>query len=156
MSYSKREAVEQRRRNWRIILGTIIVITIPFYCVGVFLWGTAPQRNLTPTPAATLTQPPLATQGPIIVTATSQGIPTITPLALTVFPTVPGGDFPTFVFPTTIPTVIIPTRVLSPTPTLFVPTNPPPPTSPPQPTQAPPPTQSPVTQTPIPFDTLPP
>lgn len=155
MSYSKREAVEQRRRNWRIILGTIIVITIPFYCVGVFLWGTAPQRNATPTPTVTILAPPV-TQGPIIVTATSQGVPTITPLALTVFPTIPTSIFPTFVFPTAIPTVILSTRVLSPTPTVAIPTQPPPPTSPPQPTQAPPPTQSPITQTPIPFDTLPP
>ena len=44
------EAIERRRRNWRIGLITIIVITIPFYCVGIFLWGTAPQQH-TPTPA---------------------------------------------------------------------------------------------------------
>jgi hypothetical protein len=149
VSYSKREAVEQRRRNWRIILGTIIIITIPFYCAGIFLWGTAPQRT-TPTPQPS--QPPAAvgTATPIIVTATLQGEASITPLPITGFPTI--DQFPTFVIPT-VPTVELATRFLSATPTFTQPTQAPVPTQAPQPTQPPPPTQPPITDTPLPFDT---
>jgi hypothetical protein len=138
--------MEQRRRNLRIILGTIIIITLPFYCAGLVLWGTAPQR-VTTTPPGTQAQG-VATDTPGVLTATVQGEASVTPLGITVVPTF--EPFPTFSIPTPIPTVIIPTRFLSPTPTFFQPTNPPPPTSPPQPTQPP------ITNTPLPFDTLPP
>lgn len=148
-SYSRREAFENRRRNWRIILGTIIVITIPFYCAGIFLWGTAPQRG-TPTPQVTQ-QPVFGTATPIIVTATIQGAVSITPLPITLFPT--QQPFPTFVIPTPIPSVSFPTRFLSPTPTFNQPTQAPPPTQAPQPTNPPPPTPQPITDTPLPFDT---
>ncbi|MBL8157023.1 MAG: hypothetical protein JNM70_22810, partial [Anaerolineae bacterium] len=50
VNVSRREAIEQRRRNWRIALVIVIVITIPFYCAGILLWGTAPVRGVaTPT-----------------------------------------------------------------------------------------------------------
>lgn len=143
MSYSRRLAAEQRRRNWRLILITIIIVTIPFYCAGVFLWGTAAPR-VTPTPiipTTAATQIP-STAGP---SPTPNGFePSITPLALTIQPT---GFFPTDIVPPTLfPTLMIPTRYLSPTP-------PPPPTAtnPPPPTDVPPP---PVTDTPIPFESF--
>ncbi|MCA0456568.1 MAG: hypothetical protein LCI00_21525 [Chloroflexi bacterium] len=141
-------AAETRRKNWRIALGTIIAITIPFYCAGLFLWGTAPQRTPTPTPT---------TPGPQVVTATLPDptatplggfFPSVTPLGITPqFPTQDSG-FPTQV----MPTLMVPTRFLSPTPQIIIPTNPPPPTNPPVPTNPPPPTQPAITNTPLPFD----
>jgi hypothetical protein len=142
-------AVEARRHNWRVALGTIIAITIPFYCAGLFLWGTAPQRTPTPTPTPTEGGPQVvtATFAPPTVTPFGGAIASITPLGITpLFPTQPG--FPTQV----IPTLELPTRFLSPTPQIIIPTNPPPPTNPPVPTQPPPPTQPAITNTPLPFD----
>jgi hypothetical protein len=133
------EAIERRRRNWRIGLITIIVITIPFYCVGIFLWGTAPQQR-TPTPIVTT-----ATFAPGVPTLTPSltpdggVVPSITSLPITVLP--PTG-FPTLA----PPTLIQPTRFLSPTPTFIIPTQVPP-------TQPPPPTPIPaITDTPLPFE----
>jgi hypothetical protein len=142
VSYSAREAIEQRRRNWRIALSIIIAVTIPFYCAGVFLWGTAPQRE-TPTPQATQQQV-VGTPTPLVITATVPGFASITPLPITLFPT--SQPFPTLNIPTPIPSVIVPTRFLSPTPIIVQPTQPPPPTNPP------PPTQPLITDTPLPFD----
>ncbi|MBZ0284365.1 MAG: hypothetical protein K8L97_26740 [Anaerolineae bacterium] len=139
MNYSSRIIADKRRRNWRTILVTIIIITIPFYCVGLFLWGTAPPRA-TPTP--NLTAPPqIVTATIATATPTVEGGPSITPLPITIQPT---GFFPTDIFvPTLFPTAIQPTRFLSPTPTFLLPTNPPPPTQPPAlPTE---------TWTPLPF-----
>ena len=149
MGNSQRIIIEQRRRNWRIALGTIIAITIPFYCAGIFLWGTAPQKA-TPTPIGTQ-QPQIVTATSFPPTATPLGgfIPSVTPLAITpLFPTQDTG-FPTQSFPTLVipPTV---TRFLSPTPPL--PTQAPPPTNAPLPTNPPPPTQPAITNTPLPFD----
>ena len=46
-------AVERRRRNLRIVLFSIILGTLPLYCLGILLWGTAPQQNpRTPTNGA--------------------------------------------------------------------------------------------------------
>jgi hypothetical protein len=130
------QAIERRRRNWRIGLITIIVITIPFYCVGIFLWGTAPQQR-TPTPAisATTLAPGIPSPTP---TNTPEGgvVPSITPFPITVFPNTP---FPTLGPPPTA----APTRFLSPTPTLLIPTQIPP-------TQPPPPPL--ITDTPLPFE----
>jgi hypothetical protein len=129
------EAIERRRRNWRIGLITIIVITIPFYCVGIFLWGTAPQRaqGVTGTPSTFV--PSTATPS---LTPTPDGgiVPSITALPITVFPNTP---FPTFGPPPTE----TPTRFLSPTPTFIIPTQIPP-------TQPPPPPL--ITDTPLPFE----
>lgn len=143
-------AAETRRKNWRIALGTIILITVPFYCAGFFLWGTAPQR--TPTPAPTFTSGPqvvTATTEPPTVTPFGGGVASITPLGITPqFPTQDNGGFPT----AQLPTLQLPTRFLSPTPPPIIPTNPPPPTNPPIPTNPPPPTQPAITNTPLPFD----
>lgn len=135
MNVSRREAIEQRRRNWRIALVIVIVITIPFYCAGILLWGTAPVRGLA-TPTWTPPGAATATQGPIIVTATSQqGGATITPLPITLFPTAS---------PTTLilPTLFIPTNTSVVPPTVFVPL----------PTNTPPPPAPAITNTPLPFD----
>ena len=86
------EAIERRRRNWRVGLITIIVITIPFYCVGIFLWGTAPQQR-TPTPDVTVTTavPGAPTAGASPTTTPDGGvIPSITALPITVFPKTKG------------------------------------------------------------------
>jgi hypothetical protein len=132
------EAIERRRRNWRVGLITIIIITIPFYCVGIFLWGTAPQQR-TPTPVVTVTTavPGAPTASP---SNTPDGgvIPSITVLPITVFP---NTQFPTFGPPPTS----TPTRILSPTPTFIIPTQVPP-------TNPPPPTVPVITDTPLPFE----
>lgn len=49
------EAVERRRRLLRIIFMGIIVLTLPFYCVGFGLWATAPQQRSATRSAATIT-----------------------------------------------------------------------------------------------------
>jgi hypothetical protein len=135
-----RAEVERRRRNIRLILGAIIFITLPFYCAGIILWGTAQPRGQTqPTPQPTTPGvAPTATTSP---PTTAPGEASITPLPITVeVPTV-------FVPPSDTP--VLPTRVLSPTPT-FLPTSTPLPTF----TPPPPPTAEPITDTPIPFDTV--
>ncbi len=136
MNVSQREAIEQRRRNWRIALVIVIVITIPFYCAGILLWGTAPVRGVA-TPTWTPPVAASATPGVIIVTATPQpGEATITPLPITLFPTAS---------PTTLvlPTLFIPTNTPVATWTPFIPpaTN----TFPPPPPPA-------ATNTPLPSD----
>ena len=151
MSNSQRLAAETRRRNWRTILGVIIAITIPFYCAGFFLWGTAPQRTPTPIPTATPGGPQVvtATSAPPTVTPLGGFFPSVTPLGITpLFPTQDNGGLPT----AQLPTLVIPTRFLSPTPQIVIPTNPPPPTNAPVPTNPPPPTQQAITNTPLPFD----
>jgi len=138
-SYRAQEAIEARRRTLRSIFIFIIVITLPFYCLGLILWGTAPRALATATPQ------PSSTPGSIIVTATP--IPSNTPsgpASITPFTFVP---VTTVSFPTQSQFTSIPvTRFLSPTPTFFVPpTSAPVPTQPPpQPTQPPPPTSAPL------------
>ena len=149
MSNSQRLAAETRRRNWRVALGTIIAITIPFYCAGFFLWGTAPQRTPTPIPSVTPGGPQVvtATSAPPTVTPLGGFFPSVTPLGITpLFPT--QGGFPT----QQLPTFELPTRFLSPTPQIIPPTQAPPPTNAPIPTNPPPPTQPAITNTPLPFD----
>jgi hypothetical protein len=144
-------AAETRRRNWRIALGTIIAITVPFYCAGFFLWGTAPVRTPTPAPTVTEGGPQVVTATPLPPTVTPLGgfFPSVTPLGITpFFPTQDNGGFPT----AQLPTLQLPTRFLSPTPQVIPPTNPPPPTNPLPPTNPPPPTQPAITNTPLPFD----
>jgi hypothetical protein len=138
---SRQEAFEQRRHNLRLVFVIIIMFTIPFYCAGVFLWGTAPPRSRpTQTPG---TPPPTGAASLIPPTDTPFGqVATITPLPITV-------DFPTASIPTAaIPTAVIPTRYLSPTPQIVLPTAAPFVTDTPIP--------PPITFTPLPFDTLPP
>ncbi len=143
-------AIEQRRRNLRIVLFVIILATLPFYCAGILLWGTA-QRNQ---PAANLTG--TATFTPLPTIATQTPIPSITPLSISATPfggpllPTPGqynpGTISTRVLsptPFILPTDIFipqPTQAptLTPYPTQVLPTQPPPPTqtnAPPPPTQ---------------------
>ena len=145
MTISKRQAAERRRHNWRMILITIIVITLPFYCAGFVLWGTASPK-VTPTPAGQGTIiPTIPSVTPLIPpSATPQGFfPSVTP-----FVTLSGTEI---IIPSlAAPTQVFPTAYLSPTP-------PPPPTSAPPPTvalptQPPFPTAPAITNTPLPFD----
>lgn len=109
-------AIESQRRSLRIILFIIILATLPFYCVGIVLWVSAPaapQRVLGP---STSTLPPLTRQvtvnpPPGIVASPSPlgGFVTVTrsPLINT-----PGQ----FVPPVLPPVVPLATRFLSATP----------------------------------------
>lgn len=132
------DAIERRRRNLRIVLFMIILATLPFYCAGILLWGTAPQR-VRPTPTEVMMT---GQASPTRVTATPIVFPSITPL---------NGASPTLG-----PLLPTPPQFFPPPPTVFIPTQPPPtdfifPT----PTLAP--TLTPVpTLTPIPTDTPPP
>lgn len=121
----------RRKQNLRLVLFVIILATLPFYCAGIFLWGTAPQNagQRTPTGSATVraTVTALATRTPIGFATIPGGFPTSGPL-----PNTPGNWFPpvqptfggfataTFVYPassTPAPTLTPP--VIPPTATLF-------------------------------------
>lgn len=134
-------SVDRRRRNLQVVLFLIILATLPFYCAGFVLLGTAPGvRGGTPTQPAT-TPPPLERT---LATATRIAFPSITPLpggGGGLLPT-PGQFFPTVIFPTVVfPTLALPTA----TPFIF-------PTSTPAPTLTMPPTAVlPPTQTPSPI-----
>lgn len=156
--------LDRRRQLLRIVLMVIIVFTLPFYCLGFYLWGTAPQGAVnreTPTERATIT--PLGGQTSATPSATST-IPLFVTSTQALFPT-PGQFIPPatgFIPPTVqiIPPTAAPSLTFAPTstpqptntqvlPTLVPPTNTPqptatnvPPTATPQPTntEAPPPT----------------
>jgi hypothetical protein len=116
------DIIERRRRNLRVILFAVILGTLPLYCLGILLWGTAPQGDVTPQPTS------IASLTPIII-----GSPSVTPLATNTqvtLPTfilpntptqfVPATFFPTFIFPTLTPTpFIFPTLTSAPTLTPF-------------------------------------
>lgn len=130
--------VDQRRRNLRIILFIIILATLPFYCAGFWLWGTAPQSNggsrQTQTPGGVITNTPLEVASPTRTLEAS-----ITPLPGPVSP-IPFTPATAVLPPTaTFPPPIFPTFTPAPTLTPF-------PTS----TPIPPPTN---TAIPIPTDT---
>jgi hypothetical protein len=114
----------RRRRNFlRGVLMFIIILTLPFYCLGFFLWGNAPQRDVLPTPTNTA----LGSQRTATLTATL--LVTSTRFA-TLLPT-PGQFLPPVIQPTFFipPTAFIPPfETLAPTLTFpptntFVPTN---------------------------------
>ncbi len=107
------ENIERRRRNLRIIFFGIIVVTLPFYCLGIILWGSAPQRApLRGT--ATQTLPPSTRE----LTATIIR-PSVTPLGFATV-TVPLAPTPgQFNPPAILPTAIIPTVVVPPTQFVF-------------------------------------
>ncbi len=155
-------AIEQRQRNLRIVLFVIILATLPFYCAGILLLGTATQKA-----GASGTNTPTFT--PIRRTQTPTVRPTNTPFAfgtvtaLSPLVPTPGQFFPVatrFLSPTPfiLPTnIFIPTSTLAPTLTPYPtdvpppqPTVPPPPTDPPPPTLTPLPTQEPPTDPPPP------
>lgn len=128
-SISEVENVYRRRNIMRGILLAIVIGTLPFYCFGFYLWGTAPDPNAAQaSPTASLT--------PIGGDATNTVAPTLTDLFVvtsTLPPLAPtSGQF----FPTSPP------RLLTDTPVLF-------PTS----TNAPTLTFPPPTLTPVPSDT---
>jgi hypothetical protein len=52
-------AVQQRRRNLRIVLFVIIIATLPFYCAGILLLGTAPQSTASSSATRTPTFTPI-------------------------------------------------------------------------------------------------
>lgn len=138
--------IDRRRRNLQVVLFLIILATLPFYCAGFVLLGTAPGARATPT--ARPTTPAALTR--TIATSTRIAFPSLTPLpggGNNLLPT-PGQFFPTAVFPTVVfPTAIVPTS------TFFVfPTSTDAPSLTPYPTDAPFPT---ATESPIPFPTDP-
>jgi hypothetical protein len=143
-----------RRRNLRIALFAIILVTLPFYCLGFILWGAAPQSSQAIRNTATATAPtntrgpsstPTATTG-FIVTTTLLPANTLPPTPLQFVP--PGGVIPILpdatqfrpIFPTFTP--VIPT--FPPPPPTWTPLPPPPPTWTPIP---------PATDTPLPLPT---
>lgn len=103
-------AIEAKRRTLRIILFIIILATLPFYCVGIFLWVSAPQGQTVRTlPPSTSTLPPLTRQA---TNTQPGGLPTALPGFVTstfspLFPTPPQFIPPTLIIP--------PTRVIMPT-----------------------------------------
>lgn len=113
-------AIDGRRRNLRIALFVIILATLPFYCIGIFLFLRAPQQR--PNTALTelaITQQAIGTNPGSLVTlvaTTPNGRPSITP-----FGTLPVG-FPTLVAtpPQFQPPMV--TRYLSATPNFVIPT----------------------------------
>ncbi|MBE2184956.1 MAG: hypothetical protein IAE89_16115 [Anaerolineae bacterium] len=100
--------IDRRRRNLQVVLFLIILATLPFYCAGFVLLGTAPGMRATPTAQATT--PAALTR--TLATSTRIAFPSLTPLpggGINLPPT-PGQFFPTVVFPTAIfPTSSIPT-----------------------------------------------
>jgi hypothetical protein len=145
---------EKRRRNLRIVLFIIILATLPFYCAGFVLWGTAPAtgtNNRFSTSTATFT--PIG----VIVTPSRTLEPSVTPLGTQLSPLLPtpiqfqpgggsgGNTNPVPIPPTATFPVFIPTATFAPTLTPF-----------PSSTPIPPPTQTPIpipSSTPIPTDT---
>jgi hypothetical protein len=136
MNFQAIEALERRRRNIRIILFVIILGTLPFYCAGFLLWGTAPRQSssqgintatFTPigrdvTPSRTL--PPTSTS--IFASATPRSGLQPTPLQF-IPPPRPTATLTVFIPPvdTLAPTLTpYPTNTSAPAPT-----NPPPPTN---------------------------
>ncbi len=110
--------VDQRRRNLRIILFIIILGTLPFYCAGFWLWGTAPQNNngIQPTPT---NDPFLTPSATLQLSPTNTLEASITPLPglPTPIPITP----PTAIFPptATTPPIFIPTATTAPSLTPF-------------------------------------
>lgn len=151
---------DKRNRNLRVVLFIIILATLPFYCIGFVLWGTAPS-NRAPLP----TTPAAASATPLVEvrTATPPLLVSITPLTSgtqlsPLLPTpiqfnTPIPDGGSILFPpvSTSPPVLIPTSTLAPTLTPF-PTNTPIP--PPTNTIPPPPSAVPAaTNTTVPIPT---
>lgn len=142
-------SANRSQRTLRIVLFSVILGTLPLYCLGFLLWGTAPRAAGVRTPTPLTQQPGIATATfiPGVATNTPFALPSNTPFLINT----PGQFFPTQIpatlfFPTAT-TYYPPFPTLAPTLTLI-------------PTQAPTLTPLPPTATntslPIPTDTLPP
>lgn len=150
------ESTDGSRRNLRIALFAIILLTLPFYCIGFVLWSVAPQSP----GAALATRTPTLTPPVLDPTNTSEATVTLPPFVTPtgVSPLLPtpiqfntpggGGGIPNPIFPpTATQPIFIPSSTPAPTLT-FVP---PPPTN----TPIPPPTSTPLpTNTPVPQPTV--
>ncbi len=107
------------RTTLRMIFTGIILLTLPFYCLGLILWGTAPARgviNRTLTPGATATLPTLDGATAVV---TNTPPPLVQP-TLPQFPTVGGGfpvQPPTAQFPPVVTVFFTPTNFIFPTDT---------------------------------------
>jgi hypothetical protein len=135
-------AVERRRRNLRIVFFGIIVATLPFYCAGLLLWASSPQRDrptATPRPNSTLA---LTTAAPLPTFTPFGQNQTIPPTFTSIF----GGGQPTSIIVTQPPVVLPPPVIPTATPFIF-------PTLTPAPTLTPPPTIALPSETPIPIPT---
>lgn len=116
------EAIERRRRTLRIIFMGIIILTVPFYCVGFGLWATAPtQRSNDRTPAS-ITPIDQTLRPTNTLLPTSAALATMTAAGGTLRPT-PGQFLPPPVvvtlFASNTPFVIIPTSTTAPSLTPF-------------------------------------
>jgi hypothetical protein len=161
------ESADGSRRNLRIALFAIILLTLPFYCIGFVLWSVAPQtpgagiptrapsstpqtREPSPTAGVTDTLPPFVTP---------TGVSPLLPTPIQFNTPADGGGIVNPIFPTSEPpTVFIPPPTVAPTLTFVPPpptnTPPPPPTiTPIPPSPIPPPTIEVATSTTIPFPT---
>jgi hypothetical protein len=170
MAYQTIETIERRRRIVRIALFLVILGTMPFYCAGFLLWGTAGPVGVnsratlaTNTPIGSNITPSVTRQPTQIFSITVTLPSQLQPTPLQFNPGLGSGSGSGStgggaVLPPVIPpTVFIPTSTLAPTLTPF-PTNPPPPTVTPTPlpTDPPLPTNPPPTDAPPPTDEPPP
>jgi len=96
MSYTTIEAIEKTGRAIRIVLFIIVLGTLPFYCAGFVLWGTAKPRgaaqagtNVTNTRLA-LSLRRLTRYSPTVQPFTGNGTP-ISPLQPTLCQFIPPG-----------------------------------------------------------------
>jgi hypothetical protein len=143
------QVVERRRRILRVVLFVVILGTLPFYCAGFLLLGTAPRdrtredtvASLTPIQNVRASNTPFPTLGSF-VTATQ-----LSPLRPTPLQFNPGTRPIVPVFPTNTPFIYVP-----PPTSVIIPTNTPAPTLTPFPTQVPPTAVPTETWTPLPTE----
>lgn len=111
------------RNTWRSVFIGIIILTIPCYLFGIFVYQSnnaglfsSPTETLIPSRTPINVTELALTDPSLIVTAIPPtAIPSATPLDFNITPLIPTGITP-IVTPT-----MPPTRFLSPTPTIFVP-----------------------------------
>src|SRR5688572_29030178 len=96
---SQFHAIEGRRRMLRLIFMGIIILTLPFYCVGFGLWATAPAERSPNRLTATITPIDQTLRPTNTLLPTSAALATMTargPLQPT-----PGQFNPPVIIPTT-------------------------------------------------------
>ena len=156
------ESSDGSRRNLRIGLFVIILVTLPLYCIGFILWSVAPQNpgRLSGTQTATL--PPLTRSVTSTPTLTLTALPLMSATSLSPLQPTPGQFLPpgggVNLPPTSLPPPILPPT--STPPPVIIPTSTPAPSLTPIPlptnTPIPQPTDTPIpqpTDTPIPQPT---